>query len=135
MISGDRYYLVWDGECGFCQRTVRRLKARDKGNLFEPVAFQAAPDPPVTEALKRRAAREVLVVSPDGRVWGNALAVFKVLSHTGWGWFARFLMLPPMCWIATLGYRVVAANRKTISRVFYKGESCGIEYRHPETND
>lgn len=134
-MGDQRDWLVWDGECGFCYNAVVRLKKRDYEKRFQVSAFQNTPHPPMTDALRVRAASELLVIRPTGEVLGGARAVLFVLEKTGWGWFARFLRWPPMIWAIELGYRLIANNRISISKVLYGRQTCGLEYRYPEPED
>ncbi len=60
--------VLWDGACGFCQRSVEWFKRQDASHQFEFVPYQQAPSPPMTEELRRACAKAVHVVMPDGTV-------------------------------------------------------------------
>ncbi len=49
----------------------------------------------------------------DGRRDGGHRAVARSLIAAGgvWGVVGRFLLVPPLCWFAAIGYRIVADNR------------------------
>jgi len=61
----------------------------------------------------------IYVVRPDGSMLRAGRAVMYILSHVGWGWFARFLALPPMIWFVELFYWLVARNRMFFSRFLF----------------
>ena len=134
-MPAQRDWLIWDGECGFCYRTVRWLKKRDQLNRFQVSAFQNTPSPPMNDGLRSRAVTEVIVVRATGETLGGAAAVMYVLSHTGWGWFARLLAYPPFIWVLNVGYRLVAKNRNTVSKALFGEASCGLDFRYPEPED
>ena len=61
-------------------------------------------------------AREVKLVETDGRVYGAAEAIFRLVFHAGgspwWGvplWVYR--KVPGARWVSEAGYRFVAAHR------------------------
>jgi predicted DCC family thiol-disulfide oxidoreductase YuxK len=87
------------------------------------VPYQDAPSPPMTDALREACARAVHVITADGRVLRAGRAALYVLSHIGWGRFARFLAYPPMVWFVELGYYIVARNRKLFSRIMFRDRS------------
>ena len=120
-----KHLIIFDGDCGFCQASVKRLLRRDHQGLFDSTPRQAIADPD----LKARGAGEVVVVTQEGQTLGGARAILFIKSLTGWGAFARFLMLPPMIWVLVLGYRVIAKNRRTISRMFYPNQVCELPAR------
>ncbi len=124
--------MIWDGECGFCYRSAKYLHQRDKENLFHVCQYQSCPSPPMTEDLRRRCQREMYVVTEDGRELGGARGVLFLFQETGWGAFAKLLALPPFIWILSAGYWLVARNRGLISKLFFGGQSCGLDLRHPE---
>jgi len=74
----------------------------------------------MTDALAARCARAVHVLTPDGTLLDGGRASLFVLGRIGWPRLARLLGLPPLVWLVELGYRLVAANRGLLSRVFFR---------------
>ncbi|RCV55970.1 thiol-disulfide oxidoreductase DCC family protein [Marinitenerispora sediminis] len=106
----NRPTLVYDGDCGFCTRSVRaalRLPV-----AVSPVPWQAA-DLRALGVDAARARREVLLVEPAGRVHGGAMAVAALLrrSRGAWRVLGTVMALPVVRTAAGLVYRAVAANR------------------------
>jgi predicted DCC family thiol-disulfide oxidoreductase YuxK len=65
---------------------------------------------------RQRAAYEALWIEPNGKVFGGAQAIAKILISAGsyWrliGWIIRLL---PFRWIAHWVYRIVANNRQRL---------------------
>jgi predicted DCC family thiol-disulfide oxidoreductase YuxK len=102
--------LVYDGDCGFCTSAVRFIRRRIPSKA-EIVAYQFA-DHDVLGTTAERAERELLWVE-NGRVYGGARAVARLLTDAGWPWRALGLVadLPPLRPPAQALYRLVAANR------------------------
>jgi predicted DCC family thiol-disulfide oxidoreductase YuxK len=117
-----RYWLLWDGECGFCRRAVDWANRRDRAGRLHACPFQQAPSPPMTPELALACERAVHVVTPDGKAVGAGKACLVVLALIGWKRQAILLSLPPMIWLIELGYWIVARNRTLFSRWMFQGE-------------
>ncbi|MBL8060400.1 MAG: DUF393 domain-containing protein [Chthonomonas sp.] len=115
----ERHMLIYDADCGFCQWSADRLISR--GGPFEASPNSRHPE------LKDRSKREIIVRLASGRELGGANAVLFILSQSGWGWFARMLMLPPFIWVLGAGYWIIARNRQRISRLLRLPATCSIE--------
>lgn len=103
--------LLYDGDCGFCRRTITTLLAEPR----RPVNVRTWQETDL-EALgvdERRAAREMLWVRADGRVTGGAAAFADLFRHLGGRWrpVGALLRTPPTRWLATGLYRIIARNR------------------------
>jgi predicted DCC family thiol-disulfide oxidoreductase YuxK len=142
MATNERPWLIWDGTCGFCCWCVEWARKRGADDRFRIAAYQDAPSPPMTDALRAEAGRSVLVLYPDGRKLRTARAVLAVLRVTGWSGAAAVLRIPPFLWLMELGYRIVANNRPFFSKIRSsdpaacrgvdsdsEGASCGIPGR------
>ena len=114
---GQRHRVVWDGECGFCRRCVGWIRARDRDGLFETVPYQELPSPPMTPELEAACADAVHVLAADGARLRAGRAVLFVTERLGWRWTSRLLRLPPMVWLVEIAYRLVARNRRLVSRL------------------
>ena len=112
--------LLWDGDCGFCRRSVAWAERRDAGHAFHAVPYQQAPSPPMTPELRQACARAVHLVTPEGRMLRAGRACLWVLERIGYPVLARVLALPPLVWIVEVGYWLVARNRWLASRVLFR---------------
>ena len=116
----ERDLVLWDGDCGFCRRSVEWAARRDGGRRLEFVPYQAAPSPPMTPALREACGRAVHVLTPDGRTLRAGRAALRVLAAAGWPRLARVLAVPPLIWLVELGYLLVAHHRRFFSRVLFR---------------
>lgn len=112
--------LLWDGDCGFCRRSVEWAERRDGGHAFRAVPYQQAPSPPMTPELRTACARAVHVVTPEGTVLRAGRAALWVLERTGYPVLSRVLALPPLVWAVELGYWLIARNRRIASRLMFR---------------
>jgi predicted DCC family thiol-disulfide oxidoreductase YuxK len=111
----SRPVLVYDGDCGFCRRSVRVLERI--GPDAELVAYQSADLPALglTEAL---AAAAVQWVGSDGSVRAGHEAIAGALLTAGrvWRIAGRVMLLPGISWTAARVYRLIADNRSRLHR-------------------
>ncbi|WP_344159971.1 DUF393 domain-containing protein [Nocardiopsis rhodophaea] len=102
--------LIYDGNCGFCTRSVRLTERL-------PVRVTLTPRQEIDLAEvgvdQSRAEREVLWVSCSGRVAGGADAVAELLTHARgvWPLAGHMMKLPVIRPLAAGVYRVVASHR------------------------
>jgi predicted DCC family thiol-disulfide oxidoreductase YuxK len=108
--------MLFDGDCGFCRRWIRRWREITRGAVrFVPYQEALASFPEVTEGQCEHA---VQLIFPDHRVYSGAHAVFKVLTlGGGYSWALRlYERFPPFRWMAELLYGIVARHRPFFSR-------------------
>jgi predicted DCC family thiol-disulfide oxidoreductase YuxK len=109
-VSG-RALLIYEGDCGFCNRCVRfisrRMPSRAELKPWQRVDLDAYGIP------RSRARHEVLWVGTDGRVDGGAQAIARLLLDCGgiWALLGGLIRVPPLRWVAHGLYRLVANNR------------------------
>ncbi|MGW5645514.1 thiol-disulfide oxidoreductase DCC family protein [Saccharopolyspora sp. NPDC003752] len=106
----DLPVLIYDGDCGFCTRSVRlaeRLPVR-----MRILPWQEA-DLAALRTTSDRARHEVLWVARSGRVFGGAAAVAELLKNCRAPWPVLGLLMsaPVLRLLAEWAYRWVAANR------------------------
>lgn len=103
--------MLWDGDCGFCSRWIRRWQ-KATGDTVEYRPYQDALQefPQVKEADCRQAVQLVL---PDGRIFQAAQAVLKSLAIGGRSmWMLRLYERSRFFrWFTERLYRWVARNR------------------------
>ncbi|MEW1912296.1 DCC1-like thiol-disulfide oxidoreductase family protein [Kitasatospora sp. NPDC085895] len=116
--------LVFDGDCAFCTSCVTWAERYPRASLssggWQAVPYQYA-DLAALDAgagghglvTEERAGREVLWITPGGRVYGGAQAVARLLMRSGgaWAYAGAVLALPPVRPIAAAVYRWVSRNR------------------------
>ncbi|MFC7327227.1 thiol-disulfide oxidoreductase DCC family protein [Marinactinospora rubrisoli] len=102
--------LVYDGDCGFCTRSVRLAARLPAGLSYRP--WQAT-DLAALGITEDRARREVILVDAKHRVYGGAAAVAALLRHCRGAWPVLGLLLaaPGVRAVAARLYRRIADNR------------------------
>ncbi|MEV4947673.1 DUF393 domain-containing protein [Streptomyces sp. NPDC053755] len=106
-----RPVLLFDGDCGFCGRSIEVLRRTVRPRV-DLVPWQCA-DLAALGVTEDRADREVLWISPAGTVLGGPRALSAVLmsGRRRWWGLGLVLRLPPVAWPARGVYRVIAKNR------------------------
>lgn len=107
----ERPVLLFDGDCAFCSRTAEVIRhSIPTSGTVEPWQFADLPALGTTQA---QAEHEVVWVGRDGSVHGGAQAIAHLLIDAGrwWAVLGWALRVPPIRWIAYVGYRLVAINR------------------------
>ena len=115
MHNTEHAVLVYDGDCGFCSAAAAWIAAKWK----MPTAPDAVPSQRLGEVdLKRLGltADEVEKASwwvDGGRKSRGHLAVARALiaAGAGWGLIGQALLLPPVRWLAAVGYLIVSRYR------------------------
>lgn len=75
----------------------------------------------MTPELREACTRAAHVITPSGRVLRGGRAVLFILHGLGYRRAARLLALRPGVWAVEGGYRLVAANRALVGRIFSRG--------------
>ena len=119
------WVLYFDGECGFCARSVRWVARRDRGGriAFAPLQGRLAGE----HGLARHAANDggtmVVLREGDGRVFLRSDAWIEVVRALGGGWrvltILRLVPRPVRDWV----YRWIARHRHRFSGV---AGTCGL---------
>lgn len=107
--------VLYDGDCAFCQRSVRILKSLD---WLGRLAFQSARDtdklPETTVPLDHQKLIEEMHVVTPGR--DRAYAGFSAFRWMAWrlpltALIAPLLYIPGVLWVGNRVYRFIARNR------------------------
>ena len=113
--EGTRPLVVWDGDCGLCQRSVLHLRALTGDRLaFEPYQSARRRFPDVSTERFQSA---VHLWEPGGRLSWGAEAVFRALELGGvrpW-WRLAYERIPGFAALAEWGYARVAAHRGAVA--------------------
>jgi predicted DCC family thiol-disulfide oxidoreductase YuxK len=119
-IHNEPTWILWDGQCAFCQRWIEWVRSHDRNGRFRAVPFQEVPSPPMTPELYQRCRRAVQVLTPDGTIRGGGEAVAFILRHVGYARLGRLLSWRPIAPLTECGYRVVARNRGLLGRILIR---------------
>lgn len=110
--------VLFDGDCAFCQRSVRILKSLD---WFKRLTMQNARDPDHWPAAAEplslpKMLEEMHLVTPDRQ---RTYAGFSAFRWMAWRLpptmpIAPFLYIPGVLWVGNRIYRWIAKNRYSL---------------------
>ena len=120
------YSVIYDGDCGFCQKTVDLIKKLDWLHKFEFIPFQnQSVFKKYSQLTKEMCEREIFLISPNGDYYGGYDA-FKIMTLflpvtilISW-----FFFLPGITHAGRIIYRVIAENRHKIR---IGGTACKVD--------
>lgn len=127
--------VVYDGDCQFCTRQVNRLHWLDRGkrlsflSLHDPATSKLLPD-----LTHEQLMQEMVVVTPEGRRFGGAMAG-RYLSRRlpALWWLAPLLHIPGSLPLWSWAYRTVARNRYRWNKARGKADcssgSCDLHFQ------
>jgi predicted DCC family thiol-disulfide oxidoreductase YuxK len=116
-MRAERPTLIYDGACGFCQRSVDLVRRWDREQRITLIPFQdharvaafAIPLPALAAAMH--------LILPDGRVLAGADAVPEILRLLpGKGWWAWAFRVPGALPLARRLYGWIARRRRCLVR-------------------
>ena len=120
------WVLFFDGDCGFCSGSVRKVYALDrKGEVnFAPLQGELAKEMGLTKFADKEGGTMVMLREDDGEKFykGDAWMVLGKELGGVWAVLARVFGLFPKT-ARDWGYDLVAKNRYLIAG---KNESCGM---------
>ncbi|HXG11423.1 MAG TPA: DUF393 domain-containing protein [Gemmataceae bacterium] len=131
-----RTVVLYDGHCRFCIVGMKRLLALARPGALEALSFQ---EPGILDRFpgvtREACMRQMILVTPDGRVFGGFEAVVQALAtRPVLGWIARLYYVPGVRLLCDLLYALVAANRyRILGRAGQGGEceggTCALHFR------
>ena len=114
-----RHLVLWDGECGFCRRSVEWLAAHDKRGALDFKPYQSVELAP---SLKQACSHAMHVIKADGEIIKAGRAMMFCGLFTPLRGWARIGAWPIFLPFVELGYKFVAHNRTLVSKLFFKSE-------------
>ena len=122
-LGRGRSVILWDGDCGFCRRSVVKLQSLDATQSFDFSPHQEYSDEELKRVglSRRKCERELQLVTHDGKTFGGAFALnYFFAQQKGWKILvALSLCVPVVLLIEVLAYKAVASNRMTFSKIFF----------------
>lgn len=131
MSGGTHGIVLFDGTCGFCERSVRFIAAHDRAGYFRfaPAQWPKAQEALAARGLTREAARSLVLIEGD-QVYLRSTASLRIAARLGWPWRAAAALLIVPVPLRDLGYRAVAFLRHRLA-----GPSNACEIPPPELRE
>ena len=108
--------VIFDGDCVFCQRSVRFIHRYDTANRFRFASRQSEAGARLLDERRVGLAPNSMVLVDGDEVWLRSDAVLRIAAALPppWSWARVFLLIPRVLRDAV--YRVVARIRHHISK-------------------
>ena len=112
MKTANKLLLLYDGQCSFCQKKVRKLRSIDRHNrlVFCDLRSELPGGLPLNRPMEELE-KQIHAVLPDGTVTAGMEAVRSVFRHIGLGWLIAPTGWPVLRPISDAAYRFIARNR------------------------
>ena len=108
--------IIFDGDCLFCQRSVRFIHRHDRANAYRFAARQTAAGQRLLGDVSVGLAPNSMVLIDDAGTWLRSDAVLRIAGRLGAPWSAaRFLLAVPRP-LRDGVYRIVANIRHRLTR-------------------
>ncbi len=114
-----RAILLYDGRCGFCLESIKRLRVLDLFGWIDLLDFHLQPDlPKLNPTLTpERCRSEMILIEPNGRLSGGFDAFRRMCPRMPMLWVVLPLVyLPGARWVGRRLYRWVATHRYLLHR-------------------
>lgn len=107
--------VIFDGECGVCTRTIRKLHEWDRRGVLEFRTCQNVSLDGVYGVTPTKCLRAVWAIADDGTIAsGSDAAALILTAMTNNHWPYRIGRWPVIRQVLSFGYRIVANNRRKI---------------------
>jgi predicted DCC family thiol-disulfide oxidoreductase YuxK len=117
----DSFILIYDDKCPICRGSADRVAKLDRLGVVTLLGLSEADRRlPADIGLpeRERLHEEIHLITPDGQIITGAAAlgvVARLFPRSRW--LGKVIMLPGIRWIAKWVYRLVARQRRRLSRV------------------
>lgn len=115
--SDQRPIVFYDDKCGFCNTQARHLERLSKQrvrlqSLHHKDAFTSYPNLTIASCMQ-----EIKMVDSDGKIHGGTDAIHAALrlGHPRWQVLLDAYRFPPIRWLLTRLYKLIAKNRYRLS--------------------
>lgn len=112
-----KHLVLWDGDCGFCRRSVQWLQKQDR---YGALKFQPNQEADISPQLRQACQSAVHVIKSDGEILKAGRAVLFCAQFTRWHQLARMGQWPIFLPFIELGYALVAKNRMFFSKILFR---------------
>lgn len=116
----NKHLVLWDGECGFCRRSVKWLLRHDRFGHLQAIPSQEAE---ISEELRAACQNAVHVLKSDGEILRAGRAILFCGTQTKWNRLARIGLWPVFLPFVEVGYALVARNRGLFSKWLFTREN------------
>ncbi|ASS74920.1 hypothetical protein CIG75_07945 [Tumebacillus algifaecis] len=111
-------HVIYDGHCAICRASIKKIQGRF-GDRVRPVDFRILSPEQIHPELNELRCKAQMHVLADGRLYGGAAAMVRILKlHRGLRLVVWLYHVPPLGWLSEQMYSLVARNRFRLSKWF-----------------
>jgi predicted DCC family thiol-disulfide oxidoreductase YuxK len=111
--------LFYDGDCGFCNRSVQFVLKYQQGNalLFCRLQSNLAKEI-ITHQHKKQIVLDTVYMVSQGVIYDQSTAFLKLIPYLKWPCYPLFILWIVPAFIRDFGYRVIARRRHRLAGSF-----------------
>ena len=108
--------VIYDGECGFCNSSIRFILKQNPSKKLRFVAFQSELGAQIRQAFEISEGMESIIAVNKNGYSTKSKAIFQILNHVNSNWkYLKFLRFVPSL-ISDFVYTLIANNRYRIQK-------------------
>lgn len=112
----DKSFIIFDGNCGFCNKTIMLIAKNDKNNNFKFVSNLSVFGINLLSKHQIRGLEKstIILIEKDEGVYSESMAIRKILLKIPfYKWFGYLIFLFPKR-LSDYVYALISKNRKLI---------------------
>ena len=110
-------WILYDGDCGFCRRTIHLWQRTVERRGFAVKSLQSAHAEGLLHVPPENMLDDIRVLTPAGKLISGADAYLHIARQIWWTWpFYAIFRLPGFHWLLVQSYAWVNRNRYRISK-------------------
>jgi predicted DCC family thiol-disulfide oxidoreductase YuxK len=117
-------YLLWDGDCGFCEWSVGKFRKFLNQDLIELLPYQRANIEICPEDIKEKCSRAIQLRTIEGLYFSDIHAIAKCLNLSGYNSISKVIEWSPIYFVLKKMYYFIAKHRGFLSKILGK-KVCG----------
>ena len=111
-----RGWILYDAQCGFCQRWIHRWQNTVERHGFAAKPLQSAATEGLLQLPLENVLDDIRVLTPQGKLIDGADAYLHIARNIWWTWpFYAIFRLPGFHWLLNHTYRWINRNRYRLS--------------------
>ncbi len=116
-------YIIYDGNCGFCNKTIMFIAKNDRNNSFNFVSSLSVFGKKILKKYNIKGLEKTtIILIKENKIYSKSTAIKKIMLELPYYKLIGFLMFVFPKKIADYGYDFISKNRKLI----IKNTTCEI---------
>ena len=116
-MNNKKSYLLWDGDCGVCDYSIRKLAPFLDQDKIQIIPYQFADDKICPPHIRLQCSKAIHFRNENGFFSKAVRALANALKLSGYCKLHFMMTLPGFLQFLNFGYFIIARNRKYISKI------------------